>query len=238
MRSGCLPCCLSLDLVRRNMSRGPTFVKTHGPLKYLVVTLTNIGRYVFIAGRPSVLPAALRLFCAQYQILCLRRQNAYVIFVTLQLSSQGEDPIVNPWVEDITPWKVYNFGRSTTADCRPISIFLQSSKLLTTTALVFPSLIWKTECLYCRHHFYSVVSTDSKDVALVIWSSHFADSSMVLAQLKQMSNDRPRIRNFVDAFDLGNVGLSRQLDLVVSETSPTSVQGVHLYIHRRAATAG
>lgn len=61
--------------------------------------------------------------------------------------------MVNPWVLLMTPWNVYSFGLSITAFWFPRSIFLQSSKELTTTARVLPSLIWYAEYLYCRHHF-------------------------------------------------------------------------------------
>ena len=58
-----------------------------------------------------------------------------------QLSSHGELPIVKPCVDEMTPWKVYSFGRSIKPCEFDTNIFLQSSKELTITARVLPSLI-------------------------------------------------------------------------------------------------
>lgn len=75
-----------------------------------------------------------------------------------QLSSHGELPMVNPCVDEMSPWKVYNLGRSISPWEFETRIFLQSSKELTTTARVFPSRIWKTELPYWRHHFSHTVA--------------------------------------------------------------------------------
>jgi hypothetical protein len=56
-------------------------------------------------------------------------------------SSQGLLPMVNPLVDEMTPWKVYSLGRSITLDWLVTSIREASSNELKTTARVFPSRI-------------------------------------------------------------------------------------------------
>lgn len=92
--------------------------------------------------------------------------------------------MVKPWVDEMTPWKVYSFGRSMTADWCPSIIFLQSSKLLTTTARVLPRRIWKTECLYLRHHFCGGTVRLRRWTDEVHCNPHLADCGMVVAELE------------------------------------------------------
>jgi hypothetical protein len=78
-----------------------------------------------------------------------------------QLSSHGELPIVNPCVDEMRPWNVYNLGRSINPCEFETNIFLQSSNELMTTARVLPSLTWNTEWPYLRHHCSQTVAWSS-----------------------------------------------------------------------------